>query len=253
MSNESDQQVVGKNKFTQKAVLTLIGCWVVQLIVGAQLALGNTSVYFTSYYRNSLGYDVNQDTFYPMQPFIVILASVFFPVGNWLVDKFNNQARPVIFLAGALALSLVVLADVLQPPPKVFIFLYCLGMGIFKGFLGPAILRAGWSHLPERKGVVSGIIISGFGFGGFVFGIITSKFCNPDSLKFETDPLDGKKYLPVEVGNRVPSAIKSLCLIWLVMIMFGMVTITNYKQTSTDNDFNLVNEEEETGLLNEEE
>ena len=77
-------------------------------------------------------------------------------------------------------------------------------MGIFKGFLGPAILRAGWSHLPERKGFVSGLIISGFGFGGFLFSMITQKLCNPANLKFELDQDDGLKYLPIEVGNRVP-------------------------------------------------
>jgi len=194
----------------------LAGCWIVQLIVGAQLALGNTSVYFTSYYRYTLGYDVNQDFFYPMQPLIVILASLFFPLGNWLMDVIGNKSRPVILLGGGCAILLVTCAVAMKPTPRVFIVLYCLGMGIFKGFLGPAILRAGWSHLPERKGIVSGIIISGFGFGGFVFGIVTQRLCNPDSLKFEVDPTDGLKYLPIEVGNNVPSAVKILCVIWIV-------------------------------------
>ena len=73
-------------------------------------------------------------------------------------------------------------------------------MGIFKGLLQPAILRAGWSHLPQRKGMVSGIIISGYGFGGFVFGIVTKMLCNPDDIDYEQDPKDLHMYLPESVG-----------------------------------------------------
>ena len=44
-------------------------------------------------------------------------------------------------------------------------------------------LAAGWSHLPGRKGMVSGLIICGFGFGGFFFGIISNRFANPDNVR----------------------------------------------------------------------
>lgn len=53
-----------------------------------------------------------------------------------------------------------------------FFILYAVGFGIGKGFLYPAPLVAGWSHLLGRKGFVSGIIVSGLGIGALVFGII---------------------------------------------------------------------------------
>ena len=53
-----------KNKITRAAAFTLFGAWIVNLIIGAQLAMGNVSVYFTSYYRYTLKYDVNSDTFF---------------------------------------------------------------------------------------------------------------------------------------------------------------------------------------------
>ena len=81
---------MGVNKLTREAVMTLVGAWLIQLIIGAQLAMGNTSVYFISYFKETKGYDVNSDTFYPMQPLIVLFASFFFPLGNMLVDRFDN-------------------------------------------------------------------------------------------------------------------------------------------------------------------
>ena len=63
-----------------------------------------------------------------------------------------------------------------------FFLLYAIGFGVGKGFLYPAPLNAGWSHLPGRKGVVSGIIVSGLGFGAFIFGYLTMAIVNPDNL-----------------------------------------------------------------------
>ena len=79
--------------------------------------------------------------------------------------------------------------------------LYCTGIAIFKA-VQPALLRAGWSHLPERKGLVAGCIISGCGFGSMIFGEIAQMVANPGGeYKYEVDPLDGELYLPKQVGD----------------------------------------------------
>ena len=102
---KNSQKVAGLDKLTGPAIMTLCGSWLVELIVGAQLAMGNISVYFTSYYKNHLGYDITNTTFYPLMPIIVIMASVFFPIGNKLIDSFGGRSRPVILLAGVSAVG----------------------------------------------------------------------------------------------------------------------------------------------------
>ena len=101
---------------------------------------------------------------------MTMVATLFFPLGNKLVDKFGGESRPVIALGGIYSLTAVSMCIYIDIGPTTFTFLYAIGMGIFKGLLTSALLRAGWSHLPERKGLVSGSIISGYGFGGFIFG-----------------------------------------------------------------------------------
>lgn len=63
-----------------------------------------------------------------------------------------------------------------------FIFLYgiCFGIGIGSSYMAP--LMCGWEHYPERKGLVSGIVIGGFGFGSFFFNIISTFLVNPDDV-----------------------------------------------------------------------
>ena len=46
-----------------------------------------------------------------------------------------------------------------------------------------APIHAAWSHFPERKSFVSGIIIAGFGFGVLVYSMITNVVVNPDNLQ----------------------------------------------------------------------
>lgn len=53
-----------------------------------------------------------------------------------------------------------------------FFIFYAVGFGVGKGFMYPAPLNAAWSHLPGRKGFVSGIVVSGLGIGAFAFAII---------------------------------------------------------------------------------
>jgi hypothetical protein len=45
--------------------------------------------------------------------------------------------------------------------PYIFMVYFCIGNGIFDGLIGFALLRVGWSNLPSRKGLVSGVVISG--------------------------------------------------------------------------------------------
>lgn len=56
--------------------------------------------------------------------------------------------------------------------PTMFIYCYGLAFGVGKGLMFSTSLQAAISHLPGRKGVVSGFVNCAFGFGGFFFGII---------------------------------------------------------------------------------
>ena len=127
--------MVGKNKITPAAFSTLFGAWIVQLIVGALLAMGNINVYILSYYKHTLGYsEVNVDTFYALQPLMVMFATFFFPLGNYLVDRLGGS-RPVIAIGGVVALSIVFICASYKFSPTVFLWLFSFAMGLYKGFI----------------------------------------------------------------------------------------------------------------------
>lgn len=45
----------------------------------------------------------------------------------------------------------------------------------------------GWKMFPDKKALVTGIILCGFGFASLIFGITATKIANPDNLSLE-DP-----------------------------------------------------------------
>jgi len=51
------------------------------------------------------------------------------------------------------------------------------GVGCGACYLIPMI--CGWEHLPQRRGLVTGLALFGFGFGSFIFSLISTAIVNP--------------------------------------------------------------------------
>ena len=64
-----------------------------------------------------------------------------------------------------------------------FLVSFAIILSVGVGFCYFPPLVAGWSWLPESKGLVTGIILGAFGFGSFVFGIISILVVNPSNAR----------------------------------------------------------------------
>ena len=212
-------QKAGWDKFTVPSILTLVGAICVHICIGCQYAWGNISVYIVSYFRNSVGdTSVTMSQFYAVLPIIVVGSTIFFPIGMGLSPKIGPKF--VVMIGGFFAIGSTFLSSYIQSATAWF-FIYSVGFGIGKGFLYPGPLFAGWSHLPGRKGFVSGFIVSGLGIGAFIYGFLTTFLVNPDNdsaiaTTVVTSSGTGiENFFPKEVSDRVPGMLRTLCLIWL--------------------------------------
>ena len=64
-----------------------------------------------------------------------------------------------------------------------FLFLFSVGFGITNGLTYMVPMHNGWLWFPSRPGLVSGIIIGGFGVGTFVMGIVCTAIVNPHDVE----------------------------------------------------------------------
>ena len=60
----------------------------------------------------------------------------------------------------------------------VFLFLFGVGYGTCNGLTYMVPMHHGWLWYPNRPGLVSGIIIGGFGFGALIFGTVARLIVN---------------------------------------------------------------------------
>ena len=91
------------------------------------------------------------------------------PLGAFLQKRYNNR---LILLGGAiLCISGVFISSFLKTRVA-FIFFYGIlfGFGVGLSYFIP--LMCGWEWLPNNRGFVSGIVVGGFGFGSFFFGLL---------------------------------------------------------------------------------
>ena len=79
-------------------------------------------------------YDVDYDTFFPMQALTEGWASICFPIANSMVDFFGGSSRPVIVIGGLIGVTSLYLSAVLKLHPYLFLIIFTLGLGAIKAF-----------------------------------------------------------------------------------------------------------------------
>lgn len=58
---------------------------------------------------------------------------------------------------------------------------FAISFGVCNGLGYTIPLKICWDLFPNKKGMVTGVIICGFGVGSFVFGIVSTILINPEN------------------------------------------------------------------------
>jgi hypothetical protein len=104
-------------------------------------------------------------------------------------------------------------------------FLYGAVNGIGCGMCYMVPLVCNWEYFPEKKGLVTGIIVGSYGFASFIFGLISTKICNPNNI----DPtIDGNqiKFFTADVADRVPTMMRVLVAMWACFVILAICLIS---------------------------
>ena len=131
----------------------------------------------------------------------------------------NVIGSKITVLIGGTIVCLSVFATSFMRKPVLFFIFYAFLFGIGKGFIYPAPLRASWSHLPGRKGFVSGVIVSGLGLGAFFYGILVNLLVNPynkSPIKTEIKPLVYEYIFDNDVTDNVHKMLLILGILWSI-------------------------------------
>jgi MFS family permease len=110
-----------------------------------------------------------------------------------------------------------------------FTIIFGVGYGFCNGIAYTVPLKICWDIYPEQKGMVSGVIICGFGVGSFIFSFISTMLVNPLNIKTRINYIEnGDNSIRLygdEVALKVPYMIIYMCILWSIICCFGILLL----------------------------
>ena len=200
-------------------VLCVIGGFLVHLVLGTLYCWGNLTTYVTARLRlfdASISYDRT----------LLVFATCLGCQGCTMlaagVVESRIGAKYTCLLGGYVLTAGVLLSSEAKSLFSLVLFNGAFfGVGLGLAYSPPISASARW--FPEQKGLVTGIIISGFGGGAFVFGSIANALVNPDNLAVAAD---GYFDPTGPVASSVPHMYLFLGLLYFIFISIGGLLIS---------------------------
>ena len=115
-------------------------------------------------------------------PLIVVTSTLFMPVGAQILKSKAVDERMLILAAASFGLLGIHFSLILAQTFSQFTVLFALSFGMVNGLCYTIPLKVGWDYFPDNKGMVTGIIVFGFGLGTFIFGFLSTMLINPNNL-----------------------------------------------------------------------
>ncbi len=172
------------------------------LLAGAavlvQLALG--AVYAWSVFVNPFIEQMGWSRTETALPFIVTIGVLFIGtlVGGRIQDRIGP--RPVVLAGGVIYSAGVMLASLVSTPDQLWLLVLTYGViagiGLGAGYIVPIAMLVKW--FPDKRGLITGVAVAGFGAGALVTAPVANRLIVPDDVSQVFLPL-GLAYLVATV------------------------------------------------------
>lgn len=112
----------------------------------------------------------------------LIVVGIGVTISNMVLSKLPNR---VICVIAVLGLSATVFISSFMNTFVGYVIFYGLIYGFFIGIGYYPPVKNAYLHLPTRKGLCSGLCMSGFGFGSAIFNTVIMEFVNPNNINLD--------------------------------------------------------------------
>lgn len=161
----------------------------IHIFLGSQYIWGNISLYCLSYFaiKNDEA-DSSLDQLQMGLPIIVLTTTLAMPTGQWIIkhgypESVGHRARLIslLFIGCFIGISSVLASILIAQTFLQFTLIFAIGFGVCNGFAYTIPLNICWQYFPERKGLVGGFILCGFGMGSLIFNFVSTILVNPNN------------------------------------------------------------------------
>ncbi|KAL4432947.1 hypothetical protein ABPG74_014461 [Tetrahymena malaccensis] len=216
----------------QKSYITIAGSIIVHLVLGTIYLWGVITVYITSYFRTQDNPDLTLKQAGVVFPIMMFSVATGIPLGMKLIKR-TARTRIVCFILTTLASACIFIAS-WQTQFGVFVIFYSLLFGVLDGASMSMTLYIGLLYYPKKRGLISGLILVGYGLASLIYSQMFFQIVNKQNLQ----PIksgNGESYFMGEtasVAQKVPEALRWLSLAYLLQMWLGsMLLIDHPSQT----------------------
>ncbi len=192
--------------------IIVIGAILIQLALGTIYSWGTLTIFVSPY----LG-EVKELTV-----FIFGIGLLSFAITMVFAGQLQQKYGPkkIAILGGILIGIGVITSAVMNTFIGLFItYGIIFGAGIGFGYVCPIASANKW--FPDKKGLINGIAVAGFGAGSFIFNYVIEALANPKNL--ETTDLN----FVSEISKNMPIMFIVLGIVYLALIIGGAMTLSN--------------------------
>lgn len=159
-------------------------------------------------------------------PFMMFCMACTLPFGVKVMNMLGSPRKAAVVLtilcAGSIFFSSF--ATVFAA----FCVIYGILFGFFSGLLYMMPIYCGYLYFPNKKGIVSGLVLTGYGFGSFIFNFMALGIINPDNEKATPFPDKDSKtsyYWGVteHISDKVPECLRYLSLCYLILGLLASI------------------------------
>ena len=198
---------------------TVCGGFCIHLVLGTLYLWGNVTTYVTAYLRKFSPEVTYNDTLMVFAIAIGVQGS-FMTIGGIIESRLG--AKYCCLLGGYILVSGIFLSSLVTSLSQLILTNGVLfGMGVGICYSAPITAAARW--MPTQKGLISGVVVAGFGFGAFIFGMVSLAVVNPQRIAFNGTYYQSES----EVVAQVPNMYRSLALCYFVLITVGSLLLSD--------------------------
>jgi hypothetical protein len=202
-----------------QGVLAILGGVMIHLACGSMYIWGN----LISYLPASLKYWGGKDggglpDAQLVLPLILVSQMAGMPLGPVLERQLGPRVTALVGAAMMFA-GVFTSSYVTQLLPFVGLYSVVFGLGVGIAYQMPFLTGGRW--FPQKKGMVTGAIISGMGGSAFLLNMLSTRLVNPAAV----DAVGG--VFPPEVYARWPSMLRTLGTVYVVLGVGGALLQTN--------------------------
>ncbi|KAF7489345.1 putative MFS-type transporter YhjX [Sarcoptes scabiei] len=203
-----------------KGVSSVIGGFLIHLILGTFYTLGNVNTYLTSYLRNRIDPELTYASSIWINAAFLLGQGTLMMVGGILENKIGPRLTCFIgsmIFSVSVGLTYFTIDYGFIWVVLTYGFLSSLGVGM--AYVAP--LAAGMKWFTKQKGLVNGVIVAGYGLGSLIFTYVQTSYLNPDNLSPKSDGY----FYDETILERVPKLFILLFAIYITIQLIGCCLI----------------------------